>query len=110
MTLTGILKNILLLIASVMIWGTAISALQFLGYGIALAGLVYYSAGWEQIVSTSTGLWVWLKNVWESPGSSESRLPPAIRRALFTGLAVITVITLTAGFFYGGGTSTLQLS
>lgn len=32
-----------------MIWGTAVSPLQFFGYSIALGGMVYYKLGYEQI-------------------------------------------------------------
>ncbi|PMD46184.1 TPT-domain-containing protein, partial [Hyaloscypha variabilis F] len=42
MTLCGVLKNILLVLASVVLWGTVIMPIQALGYGIALLGLVYY--------------------------------------------------------------------
>ncbi|KAJ3071117.1 hypothetical protein HDU99_002496, partial [Rhizoclosmatium hyalinum] len=42
MCLSGIFKNILLVSVSVLIWGTPISSLQFLGYGIALIALVSY--------------------------------------------------------------------
>ncbi|KAK3359243.1 triose-phosphate transporter family-domain-containing protein [Lasiosphaeria hispida] len=103
MTLTGILKNILLVIASVMIWNTSIAGLQFIGYGVALLGLVYYSVGWEQIVGVLTGIGLYLKGVWDAPRGDEARLPPAVRRALFTGLAAITLVLLLGGFMYGGG-------
>lgn len=33
------------------IWGTAVSNLQFIGYSIALGGLVYYKLGGEQLKS-----------------------------------------------------------
>ncbi|KAK1780387.1 triose-phosphate transporter family-domain-containing protein [Copromyces sp. CBS 386.78] len=119
MTLTGILKNILLVGASVMIWQTSITALQFLGYAIALAGLVYYSLGRDQIVEIATQLWTFLRNVWEnspayssvSSSSSEEGngqqgqrggLPPAVRRALLMGLGVMVVVILAAGYIYGG--------
>ncbi|KAL3423244.1 duf250 domain membrane protein [Phlyctema vagabunda] len=49
MTLCGVLKNILIVVASVMIWGTIVSPLQILGYSIALAGLVYYGVGYQGI-------------------------------------------------------------
>ena len=45
MTLCGVLKDILLVAASILIWGTEISGLQAFGYGIALCGLVYYKLG-----------------------------------------------------------------
>ncbi|KAK4645849.1 hypothetical protein QC761_205170 [Podospora bellae-mahoneyi] len=118
MTLTGILKNILLVIISVMIWKTNITAIQFVGYAIATAGLAYYSLGWEQTVAISVGVWVYAKSLWErvagsySPlsqgeggGSQEGtgRLPAAVKRALIMGLVVVTVVVLVAGFLYGSG-------
>ncbi|KAG8528260.1 uncharacterized protein KY384_007177 [Bacidia gigantensis] len=45
MTLCGVLKDILLVGASVAIWGTPITLLQGFGYSIALCGLVYYKLG-----------------------------------------------------------------
>ncbi|KAL4884181.1 hypothetical protein BJY04DRAFT_206027 [Aspergillus karnatakaensis] len=45
MTLVSIPKNILLILASVVLWGTRVSALQWVGYAGALAGLVVYSGG-----------------------------------------------------------------
>src|SRR5690348_1241652 len=38
----GVLKDILLVILSVLIWSTPVTQLQVFGYSIALAGLVYY--------------------------------------------------------------------
>ncbi|PHH69174.1 hypothetical protein CDD80_6966 [Ophiocordyceps camponoti-rufipedis] len=60
MTLAGILKNILLIVASVLIWQTHITLLQAAGYTLALAGLIYYSTGREVLtrarqVFASTG-------------------------------------------------------
>lgn len=116
MTLTGILKNILLVIASVMIWQTSITPMQFLGYAIALAGLIYYSLGRDQIVEISTQLWTFLRNVWDnspaysSVSSSEEGngqqpgggLPSAVKRGLLMGLGVMIVVILAAGYIYGG--------
>lgn len=45
LTLSGVLKDILLVAASIAIWGTHVSGLQFFGYSIALGGLVYYKLG-----------------------------------------------------------------
>lgn len=45
MTLCGVLKDILLVAASIAIWGTPISGLQYFGYSIALGGLIYYKLG-----------------------------------------------------------------
>ncbi|KOS22216.1 putative sugar phosphate/phosphate translocator [Escovopsis weberi] len=49
LTLCGVLKDIMLVIASMMIWGTQVTALQFFGYSIALGGMVYYKLGYEQL-------------------------------------------------------------
>jgi hypothetical protein len=113
MTLTGILKNILLVIISVMIWHTAISGLQFVGYTIALAGLVYYSLGWDQITALAQATWLSMRGGYESlsggaagagtPEEQQGRLPAAVRRALIMGVAAILVLVLAGWFFYGDG-------
>lgn len=114
MTLTGILKNILLVAISVMIWHTAISGLQFLGYAIALAGLLYYSLGWDQITALSQATWLSMKGGYESlsgsasgSGDEQGRLPAAVRRALIMGVAAIVVLVLAGWFFYGDGMASM---
>ncbi|KKO96973.1 hypothetical protein THAR02_10918 [Trichoderma harzianum] len=49
LTLCGVLKDIMLVVASMMIWGTQVTALQFFGYSIALGGMVYYKLGFEAL-------------------------------------------------------------
>jgi len=49
LTLCGVLKDILLVLASMAIWGTQVTGLQFFGYSIALGGMVYYKLGFEQL-------------------------------------------------------------
>ncbi|OJJ75959.1 hypothetical protein ASPBRDRAFT_192142 [Aspergillus brasiliensis CBS 101740] len=49
MTLCGVLKDILLVAASMMIWQTPVTMTQFFGYSIALVGLVYYKLGGDKI-------------------------------------------------------------
>lgn len=51
MTLCGVLKDILLVCASILIWGTAVTPLQFFGYSIALCGMVYYKLGADSVKS-----------------------------------------------------------
>lgn len=102
MTLTGILKNILLIVASVFIWNTSISGLQFLGYAVALGGLVVYSTGIEQLKNAFFNTGTWARNVWNSPNLEEGRLSPRVRRALIMGLAALISAMLVAGYFYGG--------
>ncbi|KAK0626652.1 triose-phosphate transporter family-domain-containing protein [Immersiella caudata] len=102
MTLTGIFKSILLVVVSVLIWNTSISGLQFIGYGIALGGLTYYSLGWEQLVSITAGFTSWFKSIFGSQGS-KTRVSPAARKALIAVLAVLTTLVLTSGFLYSTG-------
>ncbi|KAK7970348.1 hypothetical protein PG996_001221 [Apiospora saccharicola] len=45
MNLTGILKAILLVVASMLIWGAPVTLMQAFGYSIALVGMFYYSLG-----------------------------------------------------------------
>ncbi|KAM0276070.1 hypothetical protein ACHAQH_007124 [Verticillium albo-atrum] len=49
LTLCGVLKDVMLVAASMMIWGTQVSGLQFFGYTIALGGMVFYKLGYEQL-------------------------------------------------------------
>jgi hypothetical protein len=59
LTLSGVLKDILLVAASIAIWGTHVTGLQFFGYSIALGGLVYYKLGVngiKQMFSDKSGL------------------------------------------------------
>lgn len=49
LTLSGVLKDILLVVASMVIFRDPVTPLQFLGYGVALMGLVYYKLGAEGV-------------------------------------------------------------
>ncbi|KAK3683481.1 triose-phosphate transporter family-domain-containing protein [Podospora appendiculata] len=49
LTLCGVLKDVMLVVASMIIWGTQVSGLQFFGYSIALGGMVFYKLGYEQL-------------------------------------------------------------
>jgi uncharacterized membrane protein len=65
MTLCGVLKNILLVLTSVLLFGTIIMPLQVLGYGIALLGLIYYGVGYEGIQTYYAYTQKYAKIVWE---------------------------------------------
>ena len=47
--ITGVLKNIILIITSVFIWGTTISPLQVVGYGITLTSFILYKMTLEDL-------------------------------------------------------------
>ncbi len=88
MTLCGVLKDVLLVMASIAIWGTPVSGLQYFGYSIALGGLVYYKLGAETLKAQFTEG----KRAWAEYGAKH----PAMRKAIvFAG--VLTVIFLLLG-------------
>ncbi|UKZ46352.1 hypothetical protein TrVGV298_000553 [Trichoderma virens] len=96
MTLTGIFKSILLVVASVLIWSTQITFLQTVGYTIALGGLTYYSLGYDQIVSLGTTTLAWINEFFSSNGGSGAmRSKRLIVVGLSSLVAVIVVLELT---------------
>ncbi|KAH7246220.1 triose-phosphate transporter family-domain-containing protein [Fusarium tricinctum] len=99
MTLSGILKSILLVAVSVVIWNTHISLLQTLGYSVALMGLVLYSVGYEQLLNT------WEEAVAWGTGTlnREGEMSPTLRKIIMIGcLGFITVIIAGALWHYHG--------
>jgi hypothetical protein len=102
MTLTGILKNILLVVISVMIWNTHISWMQTLGYAVALAGLVYYSLGYDQLAQGYHIASSSLVTMWSEP-SPQGGVSVGVRRLIIVTMAALTTILLVAGLGYGTG-------
>ncbi|KAJ3499094.1 hypothetical protein NLG97_g622 [Lecanicillium saksenae] len=49
LTMSGILKDILLVVSSILLFGDPVTGQQFVGYSIALCGLVYYKLGSEAL-------------------------------------------------------------
>ena len=87
MTLCGVLKDILLVFASIAIWGTPISGLQAFGYSIALGGLVYYKLGAATIKAQFSDV----GRLWAEFGSNR----PALRKVIvFGGVLMIFFIVL----------------
>jgi hypothetical protein len=74
MTLCGVLKNILLVFASILIWGTVVTGLQVLGYGIALMGLVYYGVGYEGLIVYYTSMKYFATELWAGGKYKYNRL------------------------------------
>jgi hypothetical protein len=89
LTLCGVLKDILLVAASMMIWGTPISGLQFFGYMIALGGLLYYKLGSEQLkqYAGSAG------RSWNEFGTNK----PVTRKLVTIGAVLTTMFILVGG-------------
>jgi len=86
-TLCGVLKDILLVGASMIIFGTQVSGLQFLGYAIALGGLVYYKLGGDQLKARFEGA----GRAWADYGM---RRPIARKLIVFGGIVLVMLLLL----------------
>lgn len=106
MTLTGILKSILLVITSVLLWRTPLTLLQSAGYALALAGLVYYSLGQDHVSRGYHAASSWvsdtLKASRESAGAARYQWTPERRRCLLaTGIACFFSMLVVVGIWRG---------
>lgn len=88
MTLCGVLKDILLVCASIAIFGSPVTPLQFFGYSIALGGMVYYKLGTDSIKS----FFAEMNRQWAEYGAKH----PA-QRKIVTFFIVLFVIVLVLG-------------
>lgn len=82
MNLTGILKSIILVGLSTVIWATPVTLIQLAGYGVALAGMFYYALPPEGIAPQIQELEAWLDKVLVSDSEMEPR-GPYLRRPRF---------------------------
>ena len=89
MTLCGVLKDVLLVMASIAIWGTPISGLQYFGYSIALCGLMYYKLGAE----TLKAQFAQGQRTWAEYGAKH----PAMRKASVFGGVLLVLFMLMGG-------------
>ena len=89
MTLCGVLKDVLLVAASMMIWGTPISPLQAFGYTIALGGMVYYKLGYDALKGYAGEA----GRHWAEFGATR----PVARKIVVLGGAVFIVFVLFGG-------------
>ncbi|OHW98700.1 triose-phosphate transporter [Colletotrichum incanum] len=109
MTLTSILKNILLIIVSIILWHDSISSLQFVGYGIALLGLVIYSTGWDQLKESGISAAAWARTAWDSHVLDKGHLSQLVEYFIFVALIILIVWVLILGFTDGGLTAPVGL-
>jgi len=89
LTLCGVLKDILLVLASMAIWGTPVTLLQWFGYSIALGGMVYYKLGAKQI----QGYAAEGQRRWAEYGAQR----PAQRKMATFGIIVLFLFVLLGG-------------
>lgn len=86
MTLSGVLKDILLVCASMLIFRDPVSGLQAFGYSIAICGLLYYRLGGDKLKEyVGHG-----QRAWADYGVRH----PALRKVIvfFLGLVLILVL------------------
>lgn len=89
LTLCGVLKDVMLVVASMLIWGTQVTGLQFFGYSIALGGMIYYKLGFETLKGYASEA----SRQWAEFGNSR----PALRRISVIVLILLTVFVLLGG-------------
>jgi len=94
LTLCGVLKDVLLVVASMIIWGTQVTGLQFFGYSIALGGMVYYKLGYEAIKGYAGEA----GRQWADFGNRQ----PVLRRVAIIALVLLTVFVLFNGLAPAG--------
>ena len=97
MTLCGVVKNILLVVASVIFWGTIITGLQIIGYGIALVGLVYYGVGYDGILTYYLYSQTFAQKVWGAQGAATSQPSTLLKKGLLISMCIIIVVLLVTG-------------
>ena len=111
MTLCGVLKNILLVLASVLLWGTVIMRIQALGYTIAVVGLIYYSVGYDGILVFYASISKFGKQIWEGE-APEKKFETATttrgrggvaRKVMIMGVFTLCVVGLIAGMMVRSG-------
>ena len=94
MTLSGVLKDILLVLCSMLIFRDPVSPLQAFGYTIALIGLVYYKLGADKLKEYfGQG-----QRAWADYGVRH----PAMRRVIVFGLVIVTLFMLVGGIGASG--------
>ncbi|KAL1990915.1 hypothetical protein VTN49DRAFT_5918 [Thermomyces lanuginosus] len=86
MTLCGVLKDILLVVASMVIWHTPVTLLQFFGYSIALIGMIYYKLGADKIREYANQA----NRSWAEYGATR----PGQRRAVVLGAIILAIFLL----------------
>lgn len=104
LTLCGVLKDILLVVASVVFRSEPVTGLQVFGYSIALAGLIYFKLGAETLKAKFSDA----GRAWADYGVRH----PALRKVIvFVGmllLAIIVLVGLAPSVGYGFQVSQLS--
>ena len=100
LTLSGVLKDILLVMASMGIFGDPVTPIQYFGYSIALGGLVYYKLGGEKMQQLTAQTKLTVGNFQrEHPGRS---------RAIMI-CAALGIVGLIGWSFLGASSSSIAI-
>ncbi|KAK3314987.1 triose-phosphate transporter family-domain-containing protein [Apodospora peruviana] len=102
LTLCGVLKDVMLVVASILIWGTQVTGLQFFGYSIALGGMVYYKLGYEQLKGYADEA----GRQWADFGNRK----PVLRRLSIIALVLLTLFVVLGGLAPSGIDATEYLN
>lgn len=102
MSLSGILKSIILVAASVVIWGTQITLLQLLGYALALGGLVVYSVGRDELGKQFAAARDWATETWEEAQTSSRGKLVALPsgKSVAVGLLGLVTVVMCGSVWY----------
>lgn len=90
LTLSGVLKDILLVVASMIIFRDPVTPLQFFGYSIALGGLVYYKLGGEKLKD-------YLGHLQMAWGGFNAKHPAMAKVSIFALVLIVLLTILTGG-------------
>ncbi|KAF2102071.1 TPT-domain-containing protein [Rhizodiscina lignyota] len=89
LTLSGVLKDILLVMASMLLFHDPVTPLQAIGYSIALGGLMYYKLGGDKMKEyIHQG-----SNVWADYGNRH----PIMRKLIVFGSVILGMFVLISG-------------
>lgn len=91
LTMSGVLKDVLLVFASMILFHDPVTGQQFFGYSIALAGLVYYKLGPDKIQSLAKDTQLQI--------SQYRQNNPA--RAKLAGAAAVFIVVFLLMWFWG---------
>ncbi|KAH7139832.1 DUF250 domain membrane protein [Dactylonectria estremocensis] len=92
MSLAAILKNILLVICSVVIWQTTISTIQLVGYGISLTALAYYSLGYRGVKEACSSTASWVSALFKSSSDEKHRISSGVKTGFCVALACLMIV------------------
>jgi hypothetical protein len=89
MTLCGVLKDIMLVCASIVFYRDPVTPLQFFGYSIALGGMVYYKLGADSL----KGYFFEASRRWGEFGATK----PVQRKIITFGSVFFLILILLTG-------------